>query len=112
VIGPEEIEGYRRDFLDQFPEADGHFLDWGVSCEVVVNILGVDWYREHLTSSRMHPYFLSQAVDASHAAYMRDHRVITFGRNLFELQSAPFFDDMVPELRRRAVLGVATGGIT
>jgi hypothetical protein len=108
VIGPEDVEDFRRSLLDRFPDATEVFLALGVSCQVLINILGWDWYRQNLDPSRSHPFFMNDAADGTDAAYVSQHRVITFGRNLLELQAAPFFDDMVRELRTRSLLGAAT----
>lgn len=108
MIGPEELEGFRRRLLDRFPNATDQFLAWGLSYQILVYILGIEWGRKHLNPRRQHSYFMHQANVDTDEAYIGQHRVLSFARNLYELQSAPFFDDMVRELRTRSLLGAAT----
>src|SRR5205823_5919208 len=85
---------FRSQFLIRFPEADDLFVAWDVAWETIAHFLGVDWARRHLMPSGGNPYFLMEAQDDSLAAYLRQHRLITLGNRLFELQDVPGFWEM------------------
>jgi len=105
-LSPDDLERFRQEFLAAVPDADPLSQCWVVAREICRAILGIDWARRSLTSPD--PYFLMEAPDGSLESWMRTHRVIQFGRHLYDLQHLAFFTDLVSDLRTMDLVGAST----
>lgn len=95
---------FRSECLERFPDADRVFQDYAVSFETIAHFLGRHWVFKNMNPKEGNPFFLFQASD-SVEAYLRQHRVISLGNRLFELQNVPGFEEAVREIRCRDLAG-------
>lgn len=75
---------------------------------VIVHFLGPEWAHHNLNPATSDPYFLFDRKDGDDVAKgLREHRVVSLGRRLYELQGVPGFEDMMTALRTRNLEGAA-----
>lgn len=101
-----DVARFRGDFLSASPDATPLNQAWVIACEVSAAILGIDWARRFLSVPDR--YFKMNADDEWPDSALRTHRVLQFGRQLYDLQGLPGFDDIVVELRTRDLTGAST----
>src|SRR4051812_41613925 len=86
-----------------FPNHDAEFRRYAVASEVIINILGPEWWSSRLTGEKADPYFVKED-DASR--YLHQHRVSALGYDLLRCQHFPGFAEQCDEMRQRSLSGV------
>jgi len=95
---------FRRRVQKHFSDGDNLIFTWAVACDVIAHFLGEKWVRKNLNPKAGNPYFLMTASDdGSVAGYLRQHRVITLGFRLFDLQAVPGFSDAIVGIQSRTL---------
>jgi hypothetical protein len=102
----------RREFLDAFPDVDGLVADYAVASEVLIHLIGPEWWERRMAGPRADPFFLHEAFanespETKTDRFRHQHRVIGLARHMLECQWLPGFQSFVADLPTRSVLGAA-----
>jgi hypothetical protein len=84
-------------------------VQYGIALRTLRHLLGDAWVRRNLgpeSEGASDPY-LAREAEGHNRRFFFQHRVISVGNHIFELQDAAGFDDMLEALRKRSLLGAA-----
>jgi hypothetical protein len=82
-----DIASFRRDAQKQFLDADTSFIEYAVASEVLINVLGPDWWGDRLAGGA-ESYFVKDREDVR-ARFIHQHRVVSLANGLLTCQRRP-----------------------
>ncbi len=96
--------------MQAVPDAkdDVVYHQWAVFWEVIASLIGRDWALRNMNPVGGALYFRMSAAENSLDAYVRQHRVIQLGSQLYDLQDLPSFNSLARDLRTRSLLGACS----
>lgn len=95
----------RRAFLATFPQSDDLLSRYAVAQEVLINLLGADWWRSHLTLQGTRGGYLLNQPQNEEESFKNQDRVLDLARMLYALQSDSSFENLVRDLQTRDLEG-------
>lgn len=102
---PEFVARSRREICERFPAAEPAMIEYGVACEVIINVFGPEWYRTRLAGNRSDTYFAKDR-DRSLGEYIHQARVTGLAHDLLVCQHFEGFAELREEMSKRALLAV------
>lgn len=103
-VTPADLQRMREDFARAFPDADETFRTYALSAEVVLVLMGPEWWRRHLASDSSHDFFVRSPDDPA-VGFWHQHRVHQLHRDLLVCQHLDGFDQALDDIRTRDVPG-------
>lgn len=99
-----DITQFRNEAEEQFPEADTSLIEYAVASEVLLSVLGPDWWTERLAGGT-EAYFLLDRDDVP-GRFVHQHRVVSLANGLLTCQKRPGFAEQLVKFRARSLIGV------
>jgi len=94
----------RQEAREHFPDADEALIEYTVASEVLINVLGPQWWKERLADGS-ESYFAKDRSDTL-GRFVHQHRVVSLANGLLAGQGLPGFVDQLEKFRRRSLIGV------
>jgi hypothetical protein len=99
-----DIANFRRDAGTRFPDEDTSLIEYVVASEVLINVLGPDWWADRLAGGS-ESYFVKEREDVR-GRFVHQHRVVSLANGLLTCQRRPGFAEQLVKFRARSLIGV------
>jgi hypothetical protein len=100
-VSESDIRGYVRDFTEHSGRASDPLTQvYAASCEVLINLLGIQWVAQHVFGKfpGASPFFRANSNEEPDQ-YRHQDRVVALADTLFNLQSVPGFAARLERLK-------------
>lgn len=103
----EDVAASRAEAVARRPSGPPAAVEHFVASEVAINILGPQWWRDHMVGHERDDFFAPPAIPSVPTGYFIQHATLGLANDLLICQTLPGFVEQLDDLRTRSLAGVA-----